>query len=48
MAAMESDAMDRAKRRQIRQKEANVIKEKGNEEFRLGNYPTALDHYTQV
>ncbi|XP_069115192.1 tetratricopeptide repeat protein 12-like [Argopecten irradians] len=48
MAAMEADANERAERRKKRQKEANVIKEKGNEEFRQGKFEKALEYYSEA
>ena len=48
MKALEEDAQERYKRKQEREKVAAGLKEKGNEEFRQGNYEKALDFYTQV
>ena len=48
MAALEADANERAARRKVNEKEANILKEKGNEEFRQGNYDKALALYTEV
>jgi len=48
MAAMETDARERAERRKIKEKEANILKEQGNEYFRQENYHAALDCYTKV
>ena len=48
MAAMEADARERAERRKIKEKEANILKEQGNEYFRQENYHAALDCYTKV
>ena len=48
MKALEDDAQDRFRRKQARQKVANSLKEKGNEEFRQGKYEEALEFYTQV
>lgn len=48
MATLEADAKERAERRKVREKEANILKEQGNEYFRLENYPAALDCYTKV
>lgn len=48
MAAMETDARERAERRKIKEKEANILKEQGNEHFRQENYHAALDCYTKV
>jgi hypothetical protein len=48
MAAMETDARERAERRKIKEKEANILKEQGNEYFRQENYHVALDCYTKV
>ncbi|KAK3107524.1 hypothetical protein FSP39_016660 [Pinctada imbricata] len=47
MAALEADANERAARRKANEKEANILKEKGNEEFRQGNYNKALALYTE-
>ncbi|XP_062595259.1 tetratricopeptide repeat protein 12-like [Saccostrea cucullata] len=47
MAAMEADARERAERRKVGEKKANELKEKGNEEFRQGNYEKALEFYTE-
>lgn len=47
MAAMEVDARERAERRQAGEKKANELKEKGNEEFRQGNYEKALELYSE-
>ena len=48
MKALEEDAQERFKRKRAREKVAEGLKEKGNEEFRQGNYEKALDFYTQV
>ena len=48
MKALEDDAQDRFRRKQARQKVANGLKEKGNEEFRQGNYESAMEFYSQV
>ena len=48
MAAMETDARERAERRKIKEKEANILKEQGNEYFRQENYHAAYDCYTKV
>lgn len=48
MAAMEADARERAERRKIKEKEANILKEQGNEYFRQENYHAALDCYTKA
>ena len=48
MAAVEADAKERAQRRGERMKIAEGYKEKGNVEFRGGNFEKALDWYTQV
>ncbi|XP_022329619.2 tetratricopeptide repeat protein 12-like [Crassostrea virginica] len=47
MAAMEADARERAERRKIAEKKANELKEKGNDEFRQGNFEKALELYTE-
>lgn len=47
MSAMEVDARERAERRQAGEKKANELKEKGNEEFRQGNYEKALELYSE-
>lgn len=48
MKVVEADAKERAKRKKERMKVAEGYKEKGNNEFRQGNFETALDWYTQV
>ena len=48
MAAMEQDATERAERRRKAEKDANEIKEKGNEAFHRGDYLRALELYTEV
>jgi len=48
MQAVEADAKERATRRQERIKLADQLKERGNKEFRDGNFEAALDLYTQV
>lgn len=48
MAAMEQDAKERTERKRESEKEANSLKERGNTEFRSGNYEEAVKLYTQV
>jgi hypothetical protein len=48
MAAMEADANERYERRKLREKEAQVIKEQGNQAFKDGDFEKALDFYNQV
>lgn len=48
LAALEADAKERAERRKIREKEANILKEQGNEYFRQENYLAALECYTKA
>lgn len=48
MAILEADAKERAEQRKIREKEANVLKEQGNEYFRQENYHLALTCYSKV
>ena len=48
MASLESDAQERASRRKVREKEAQVIKEMGNEAFKENNFEKALEYYNQV
>ncbi|KAH3699825.1 hypothetical protein DPMN_074787 [Dreissena polymorpha] len=48
MKAFEADAQARAARREARNKVAEEWKEKGNAEFRLGNFEKALEFYTKV
>ncbi|KAI5620778.1 tetratricopeptide repeat protein 12 isoform X2 [Silurus asotus] len=45
--ALEKDAEERRKRRQVKEKEANVLKEKGNQAFALGDYKLAVKMYTE-
>ena len=48
MAAMEVDARDRFEKRKKREKESNIEKDLGNEQFKLGNYEKAIEYYTKV
>lgn len=48
MAALEADAKERSERRQLREKEAQAIKELGNKAFKEHNFEKALDFYNQV
>lgn len=48
MAAMEQDAKERSERKAEAQKEAMTWKEKGNEEFKNGNFEKAVEHYSTV
>ncbi|XP_053095473.1 tetratricopeptide repeat protein 12 isoform X2 [Pangasianodon hypophthalmus] len=47
MKALEKDAEERRKRRQVKEKQANVLKEKGNKAFALGDYELAVKVYTE-
>ncbi|XP_052806639.1 tetratricopeptide repeat protein 12-like [Mya arenaria] len=47
MSALEADAKERAKRRAEKTKLAEQWKDKGNVEFRSGNYEKALEYYTE-
>ncbi|KAJ8316039.1 hypothetical protein KUTeg_006053 [Tegillarca granosa] len=48
MAALEKDAEERYQRKKEARKEADQIKERGNDEFRQGNYEKALELYTEA
>lgn len=48
MATLEADAKERAEKRKIREKEANILKEQGNEYFRQENYHLALTCYSKA
>ena len=48
MAAMQKDADERHERKKKAQEEAMVFKDKGNAEFKAGNYDQAIEFYTQV
>ncbi|MCJ8739985.1 hypothetical protein PDJAM_G00053710 [Pangasius djambal] len=47
MKALEKDAEERRKRRQVKEKRANALKEKGNKAFALGDYELAVRVYTE-
>ncbi len=48
MAIMEQDAKERYERRKKNYKQADELKLKGNEEFKLENFEKALEFYTQA
>lgn len=48
LRAIEIDAKQRAERRKKKQKIADELKEKGNIEFKVGNYEKAADYYKEV
>jgi len=48
MSAIEEDARQRAIKKSKLKKEATIIKDKGNEEFKKGNYIKATEFYTEV
>ena len=48
MAAMEKDAEERYQRKKQSEKEAMLIKEKGNAAFKDGDYEKAVQHYSEV
>ena len=48
MDALEKDAKERSERRKVREKEAQVIKEKGNQAFKDNDFEKALEFYNQV
>jgi hypothetical protein len=48
MSAIEKDANERYQQRQINEKLADELKNKGNEEFGSSNFEKAIDYYTQV
>ncbi|XP_060799468.1 tetratricopeptide repeat protein 12 [Neoarius graeffei] len=47
MKALEKDAEERRKARQVKEKQANALKEKGNKAFALGDYELAVKVYTE-
>ncbi|MCI4385749.1 hypothetical protein PGIGA_G00054390 [Pangasianodon gigas] len=47
MKGLEKDAEERRKRRQVKEKQANALKEKGNKAFALGDYELAVKVYTE-
>ncbi|XP_035389814.1 tetratricopeptide repeat protein 12 [Electrophorus electricus] len=47
MSILEKDAEERRKRRQVKEKLANALKEKGNKAFALGDYEVAVRMYTE-
>nr|XP_054760270.1 tetratricopeptide repeat protein 12-like [Lytechinus pictus] len=47
MKAVERDAAERAERRKEAKKRATEWKDKGNVEFKEGNYEKAIEHYTE-
>ncbi|NWV19300.1 TTC12 protein, partial [Origma solitaria] len=47
LAALEKDAKERAQRRKRNEQLADALKEKGNEAFRRGDYPTAIQRYSE-
>lgn len=47
MVVMEVDVRERVERRKIGEKRVNELKEKGNEEFRKGNYEKVLELYIE-
>ncbi|KAK2831301.1 hypothetical protein Q7C36_016387 [Tachysurus vachellii] len=47
MKALEKDAEKRRKRRQVKEKEANAFKEKGNKAFAMEDYELACKMYTE-
>ncbi|XP_072048501.1 tetratricopeptide repeat protein 12-like [Amphiura filiformis] len=47
LRSLEADAADRARKRKERGKVAMVWKEKGNDQFKAGNYQMAIEHYTE-
>ena len=48
MVSMERDAQERSERRKVKEKEATVHKEQGNQHFKAGEYEKALQCYTKV
>ncbi|XP_076437324.1 tetratricopeptide repeat protein 12-like [Babylonia areolata] len=48
LAALEADAKERSERRKVNEKEAQVLKEKGNQAFKENNFEKALDLYNQA
>ncbi|KAM9469673.1 tetratricopeptide repeat protein 12 [Clarias gariepinus] len=47
MKALEKDAEERRKMRQVKEKKANALKEKGNKAFALGDYELAVEVYSE-
>ncbi|NWU19334.1 TTC12 protein, partial [Dyaphorophyia castanea] len=47
LAALEKDAKERAQRRRRNEQLANALKEQGNEAFREGDFPLAIQRYTE-
>ncbi|KAL7848701.1 hypothetical protein SRHO_G00203240, partial [Serrasalmus rhombeus] len=47
MKALEKDAEERRKRRQVKEERAKALKEKGNKAFALGDYEVAVKFYTE-
>ncbi|KAI4904545.1 hypothetical protein NFI96_029606 [Prochilodus magdalenae] len=47
MKALEKDAEERRKRRQVKEELAKALKEKGNKAFALGDYEVAVKFYTE-
>ncbi|KAF4085974.1 hypothetical protein AMELA_G00101120 [Ameiurus melas] len=47
MRALDKDAEERRMRRQVKEKQANALKEKGNKAFALGDYEMAVKMYTE-
>ena len=48
MSAMERDAEERHERKRAATRQANALKEQGNEQFRAQNYPAAAELYSQA
>ncbi|KAK7482484.1 hypothetical protein BaRGS_00026301 [Batillaria attramentaria] len=48
MAALEADAKERSEKRRMREKEAQIIKELGNQAFKEHNFEKALEYYNQA
>ncbi|XP_017345698.1 tetratricopeptide repeat protein 12 isoform X3 [Ictalurus punctatus] len=47
MRSLEKDVEERRMRRQVKEKQANALKEKGNKAFALGDYELAVKMYTE-
>ena len=47
LRSLEADAAERTRKRKERGKIATLWKEKGNTEFKAGNYRKAIEHYTE-